>query len=130
MTFLSSCFSSDGYLISAFQDGDKVVIKAEGKYNKKNMSEHRYYFGRCPIRGLETKFIDINNWEDIFLNVRSAVMVRTISTLNPPPLRRSTVIRFGGAVVVRGCFVLEEEGEDENIIFCTVRKNIRSHNPN
>jgi|TARA_B110000902_G_C14276503_1_gene575126 hypothetical protein len=67
---LSSCLSTDGYLISAFQDGDKVVIKAEGKHNKKNVSEHRHYFVRCPVKGLDTKFIDINNWEDIFLNVR------------------------------------------------------------
>ena len=37
---------------------------------------------------------------DIFLNVRSAVMVRTIATLNSP-LRRSTVIRVGG-LAVRG----------------------------
>jgi hypothetical protein len=46
--------------------------------------------------------------EDILLNVSSAVILRTISMLNPPPLRRSTVIRFGGAVVLRGCL---EEGE-------------------
>ena len=34
-------------------------------------------------------------------------MVRTISLLKPPPLRRSTVIRVGAVVAVRGCF-----GED------------------
>jgi len=54
--------------------------------------------------------------EDIFLNVRSAVIVRTISMLNPPPLRKSTVIRFGGAVATRGCFVLEEGEDVDDII--------------
>ena len=43
---------------------------------------------------------EMDTSEDILLNVRSAVIVRTISMLNPPPLRRSTVIRFGGVVVV------------------------------
>ena len=41
---------------------------------------------------------EMDTSEGIFLNVSSAVMVRTISMLNPPPLRRSTVIRFGAAV--------------------------------
>ena len=53
---------------------------------------------------------EMDTSEDILLNVSSAVMVRTISILNPPPLRRSTVIKFGGAVVVRDCLE-EEEGE-------------------
>ena len=52
---------------------------------------------------------DMETSADIFLNVRSAVIVRTISMLNPPPLRRSTVIRFGAAVVARGCLQLEGE---------------------
>ena len=80
----------------ASKEHERVKASFGGLYLQ--YEEEYWWFEMVVVLEKMIDSFEMDISEDILLNVSSAVIVRTISMLKPPPLRKSTVIRFGGAV--------------------------------